>query len=464
MRKNNAGVHLSETNSAGASPPRLSSRALGWGAAVIVLAGVSFWWSQREPGESLDDLLTAEVGRGDIENTVTALGNLQPRNYVDVGAQVSGQLKKLYVEIGDTVAQGDLVAEIDAVVLSARVESTRAQLTAQRAQLIDREAQVLLAEDKYQRQVALKAEDATSEEAFQSAKATVDSAKAQLSVLKAQIQQTESGLKGDSATLGYSRIFAPIAGTVVSITAREGQTLNANQVAPIILRIADLSSMTVWTQVSEADVPKLRVGMDAYFSTLGNPDRRWRGTLRQILPTPELVNNVVLYTALFDVDNPDGELKTQMSAQVFFVVGSALDVVTVPVSALHAYVPPEGEIPAAPEAGTPPAPPGALPERGAARQGAGRMMREGMAGRGPRGEGNGRPRVQAVTVVDADGERSERRVVVGVTNRVLAQVIEGLEPGETVVSGKKAAPAQPQPGQQPRGPGGGGGGGFRGFP
>lgn len=442
-----------------------------------MLAGALFWWSQREAGESLDDLLTAEVGRGDIENTVTALGNLQPRNYVDVGAQVSGQLKKLHVEIGDTVAQGDLVAEIDAVVLSARVESTRAQLTAQRAQLIDREAQVLLAEDKYQRQVQLKAEDATSEEAFQSAKATLDSARAQLNVLKAQIQQTESGLKGDSATLGYSRIFAPIAGTVVSITAREGQTLNANQVAPIILRIADLSSMTVWTQVSEADVPKLREGMDAYFSTLGNPDRRWRGTLRQILPTPELVNNVVLYTALFDVDNPDGELKTQMSAQVFFVVGSALDVVTVPVAALHAYVPPQGEAPAAPGAGTPPAAPGASTEAavagqvpgerprgprpgafgegGPGREGAGRMMR------GPRGEGTGRPRVQAVTVVDEEGNRSERRVVIGLTNRVLAQVIEGLEPGETVVSGRKTAPAQPQAGQPPRGPGGGG---FRGFP
>lgn len=442
------------------------------------------WWLQRDAGESIDDLLTAEAKRGDIENTVTALGNLQPRNYVDVGAQVSGQLKVLHAGIGDMVEQGDLVAEIDATVLSARVESTRAQLTAQRAQLVDREAQVLLAEDKYQRQVQLKAEDATSEEAFQSAKATLDSARAQLDVLRAQIRQTESGLKGDSATLGYSRIFAPIAGTVVSITAREGQTLNANQVAPIILRIADLSSMTVWTQVSEADVPKLREGMDAYFSTLGNPDRRWRGTLRQILPTPELVNNVVLYTALFDVDNPDGELKTQMSAQVFFVVGQALDVVTVPVAALHAYVPPEGE---APPAGTtsatgqpgadlapqvrggvgetagerPRGPrPQAFGEGGPGREGL-RAMREGM-GR-PRGEISGRPRVQAVTVVDAEGNLSERRVIVGMTNRVLAQVIEGLEPGETVVTGKKSAPPVPQVGPQQRGPGGGPGGGFR-FP
>jgi membrane fusion protein, macrolide-specific efflux system len=427
------------------------------------------------------------VERGDIESSVTALGNLQPRDYVDVGAQVSGQLKKLHVAIGDTVKQGALVAEIDAVVLSAKVESTKAQLAAQRAQLIDREAQVQLAEDKYQRQVQLKADDATSEEAFQSARQAFDSARAQVSVLKAQIQQTESTLKGDSATLGYSQIFAPLAGTVVSITAREGQTLNANQVAPIVLRIADLSTMTVWTQVSEADIPKLRLGMEAYFTTLGNPDRRWTGKLRQVLPTPELNNNVVLYTALFDVENPDGELKTQMSAQVFFVIDSVRDVISVPAAALHAWVPPEGEtdkaMPVPGEMPPPDAtadPPASGPPAGGAtgarpsREEFAKMRREGRLpqgmGRGPgsnREGGGRRPRVQAVTVITADGEQQERRVVVGLTNRVVAQVLEGLEPGETVVTGKRSATRTNQgPGGQPRavgGPPGGFGGGFRGF-
>ncbi len=459
-----------------------SRKSLVLGAVLLVIVGaVAFWWIKRDSGASLDDLLTAEVSQGDIENTVTALGNLQPRDYVDVGAQVTGQLKKIHVAIGDTVKQGDLVAEIDATVLSSKVESTRAQLAAQRAQLVDREAQVVLAADKYQRQVQLKADDATAEETFQSAKAAFDSATAQVSVLKAQIQQTESGLKGDSATLGYSKIYAPLAGTVVSLTAKEGQTLNANQVAPIILRIADLSTMTVWTQVSEADIPKLREGMDVYFTTLGNPERRWTGRLRQLLPTPELVNNVVLYTALFDVENPDGELKTQMSAQVFFVAGAARDVITVPVSALHAYVPPEAETAkgASAEAGAQ-GPVVATAEGAAAPSGADRPrrqrpegfaggagQREGMRpgmGRGPRADMSGRPRVQAVTVVDAEGKMSERRVVTGVTNRVMAEVLEGLMPGETVVSGKKSAPpAQQAAGPQQRGPGQGGGG-FRGFP
>ncbi len=481
---------MNDTNPGSAQGQRGWPRWLVAGAvAVVVAGGVGYWWFSRGDADGLDDLLTAQVARGDIESSVTALGNLQPRDYVDVGAQVSGQLKKLHVAIGDTVKQGALVAEIDAVVLSAKVESTKAQLAAQRAQLIDREAQVALAEDKYQRQVQLKADDATSEEAFQSARQAFDSARAQVSVLKAQIQQTESTLKGDTATLGYSQIYAPLAGTVVSITAREGQTLNANQVAPIVLRIADLSTMTVWTQVSEADIPKLRLGMEAYFTTLGNPDRRWTGKLRQVLPTPELNNNVVLYTALFDVDNPDGELKTQMSAQVFFVIDSVSDVVSVPAAALHAWVPPEGEAgkpgaepgagaapdAAAPDGGVPAVPPaagasGTRPSREEFAQ----MRREGRLpqgmGRGREGNRNGagrRPRVQAVTVITADGEQQERRVVVGLTNRVDAQVLEGLEPGETIVTGKRSATRTNQgPGGQQRavgGPPGGFGGGFRGF-
>lgn len=439
---------------------------------AVAIVGTAVWLLRSgSEGVSVDDLLTAEVGQGDIEETVTALGNLQPRDYVDVGAQVSGQLKKIYVAIGDTVQQGDLVAEIDAVVLSSRVEATRAQLVALRAQLVDREAQVGLAQDKFQRQVQLRNDDATSEEAFNSAKAALDSARAQLDVLKAQIQQSESSLKGDSATLGYSKIYAPMSGTVVSLTAREGQTLNANQVAPIILRIADLSTMTVWTQVSEADVPKLRDGMMAYFTTLGRPDRRWSGTLRQILPTPELVNNVVLYTALFDVDNPDGELKTQMSAQVFFIVAAAHDVVTVPVAALQPYRPPSpggaqsgesvdrnrdsGGRAAALRDGVP------FPEGGA--ENGGRRLREGFGREGGPRAGTplrvpGHPRPQLVRVIDAEGRIEERRVVIGVSNRVTAEVLEGLTPGEVVVTGEKTEQPPPQVGPQ-RGPGGG----FRGF-
>src|SRR5690606_5199909 len=141
--------------------------------------------------------------------------------------------------------------------------------------------------------------------------------------LSAEVLQAESNLKANETTLGYTRIYAPMDGTIMSLQARQGQTLNANQQAPIILRIGDLSTMTVWTQVSEADVAQLKPGMPAYFTTLGSGKQRWTGRLQQILPTPEILNNVVLYTALFDADNRDQQLLPQMTAQVFFVQDAA---------------------------------------------------------------------------------------------------------------------------------------------
>jgi macrolide-specific efflux system membrane fusion protein len=251
-------------------------------------------------------------------------------------------------------------------------------------------------------------DEATTADALQSAEATRKSALAQMDSVKAQIQQTGSTLRGDEANLGYTKIYAPIAGTVVSQAAKQGQTLNANQQAPIVMRIADLSTMTVQAQVSEADVPKLKVGMDVYFTTLGGDNRRFYGKLRQIPPTPTVVNNVVLYDALFDVANPDQALMTQMTAQVFFVVSSAKDAVLVPLPALHP----------------------AVVAAGAKRDG------RGGAGGDPRKQfASGRA---LVSVVGADGKVTEREVQVGVMNRVSAQIISGLEPGEKVVIGTRA--------------------------
>src|SRR4029079_11536632 len=127
-------------------------------------------------------------------------------------------------------------------------------------------------------------------------------------------------LRGDEANLNYTKIYAPMSGAVVTENAKQGQTLNANQSAPIVVRIADLSTMTVQSQGSEADVSKLRVSQDVYFTTLGNSSKRWYGKLRQINPTPDVVNNVVLYNALFDVENADRALMKQKTWRVFFVL------------------------------------------------------------------------------------------------------------------------------------------------
>jgi macrolide-specific efflux system membrane fusion protein len=376
--------------------------------ALLLAAGGAGWGWWRSLSAVTHVYATATVERGDIEDSTTALGNLQPLQYVDVGTQVSGQLRKIYVEIGATVKQGDLLAEIDPTVYVARVEADKAQLLNLKAQLADKQSQLLLARQQLQRQQNLMKANATSRDALQTSEAALRSASAQVDALQAQIQQTESTLKGDEANLGYTKIYAPMAGTVVSQTAKQGQTLNANQQAPIVLRIADLSTMTVWTQVSEADIGKLRIGMDAYFTTLGRPDRRWYGKLRQILPTPEIVNNVVLYDALFDVPNPKQELMTQMSAQVFFVSAAAKNVLLVPVAAL---------------------------------QTAGRPAHRGASGAAA-GAADAGTRYR-VRVLHDDGSIEERAVTIGVRNRVAAEVRSGLTAGERVIVGTRQPEATP---------------------
>ncbi|HLW05000.1 MAG TPA: efflux RND transporter periplasmic adaptor subunit [Azoarcus sp.] len=364
--------------------------------ACIVLALVFGAWLLRTTlfgnGNPSDAYIFATVERADLEDLVTATGTLQPREYVDVGAQVSGTLDYIHVEVGDEVEQDQLLAEIDPRVLRSRVEATRAQLRSQQAQLIERQANLELAEIQHRRQKNLMAADATSRESLQTAAAALRSARAQVTSLEAQIEQTQSNLSADEANLEYTRIVAPMRGTVVSIEARQGQTLNANQQAPNILRIADLSVMSVETEVSEADVGRLRIGMDVWFTTLGGNNNRWEGTLRRIDPTPTVTNNVVLYNALFDVPNPDRRLMTQMTAQVFFVIARAENTLTVPLGALSNL-----RVVASEEGQT--------------------------------------VRSAQVRVADAAGRVTPRTVEVGMTSRVSAQILSGLAEGERVVAG-----------------------------
>jgi macrolide-specific efflux system membrane fusion protein len=533
-------------------------------ALLITALGAAGWYAWKTWGGGApkpDEYVFASVQRGDIEDLVSATGALQPRDYVDVGAQVSGQVKKILVEVGSEVKEGDLLAEIDAEQSAARVDANRAQLRAQQATLIEREVSLAKAERDLQRQKNLLAEEATTIELVQNAETTLKTARTQLNSLKAQIDQVQASMRVEEANLKYTKIYAPMAGTIVSITARQGQTLNTNQSAPTVLRIADLSTMTVQTQVSEADVSKLRGGMQSYFTTLGSQGRRWYGQLRKVEPTPTVTNNVVLYNALFDVPNPNKSLMTQMTAQVFFVAAEARDVLMVPMSAVtiqrsasgaggsgrrERWGAASGPAPAAsaapgaamqvPAASAPniqatsaeanasaPAAGRERPrfdreawanmseddrqrmrsERQAARAASGargtadaardarprdasrsaapnanasapaadrpRMAAgSGMAsGNAPRG-----PRRATVKVATADGSIQEREVMVGISNRVHAEILSGLQEGERVVAGVKVpdAPkrntAQNQGanalGQGPGGiPGAAGGGGNR---
>lgn len=314
---------------------KMKGRSWLWIVIIVVVAGAAAaWWFWPED-DGQQRLNTSKVEVRDIEVVVTATGRLQPLDFVDVGAQVSGQLERIHVEVGDFVEAGDLLAEIDATVLEARLDGVRAQLRFQQAQLRERQASLDLALINLNRQQRLLADNATSEELVQSAEATARAESARLDAVQAQIEQTESSLRADEANLNYTRIFAPMSGTVTSIVARRGQTLNAAQTTPTILTIADLSVMRVEAQVSEADISRLRDEMPVYFTTLGNRGQRWYSTLELIEPTPQVENNVVLYNALFDVPNEDGRLLPQMTTQVFFVVASAEQVLSVPAGAVR---------------------------------------------------------------------------------------------------------------------------------
>lgn len=354
------------------------------GLALLLLAvGLYVFYGNFGLGEKTAPQ-TVQVQQGDLVEQVTATGTLQPSGYVDVGAQVSGQLKVLNVEVGDTVSEGTLLAEIDPTVYVAQVDASRAQLRSQRAQLKDREAQLTLAKIQHWRQASLLAENATSRESLQSAEASLRSAQAQVEALTAQIAQTESSLRADEANLSYAKVMAPMAGTVVDIEARRGQTLNASQQSPTLMRIADLAVMTVEAKVSEADVSKLTPGMKVYFTTLGDAKQRWYSTLRKIEPTPEVENNVVLYKALFDIENPEGRLMSQMTTQVFFVLAEAKDALLVPISALTFNEPKNSK--------------------------------------------------QAqVTVLNSQGKSEARTVTVEVSNRIHAAITDGLSVGDTLV-------------------------------
>ncbi len=440
--------------------------------ALLAVAGGGYYWYRTAFQVEGDKPLVVTATVGDVENAVAAAGTLQPSNTVPVGAQVSGQLNKLHVQVGDPVEAGQLLGEIDARVQRNKVDSSRASIASAKAQIAARREALVLAEANWERQQRLWEEQATSKQEYDSARNNLASALASLTQQEQSIIQSEATLATDETLLEYTKIFAPISGTVVSIAMKEGTTLNATQQSPTIMQIANLTTMTVETQISEADTGKVYPGMPVYFTTLGSGGRRWVSTLRQILPTPTATNNVVTYTGLFDIDNGDGALLSGMTTQVYFVTSSAHNVLTVPVGALAFVDAGRGGELAGRVAGArgPGAPPGASGGRG---QGAPSGAFNGAASAGgepaaradgefgslpsgsfPQGDVRRRgaagmaaarpaaPRQAKVRVVAADGSIADREVTVGVMSRVTAEVISGLTEGEQVVAGiAQAAPA-----------------------
>lgn len=315
---------------------------MGLIAITVIAVGLYLYLSPKEQVY----YLTSPVERGDLEVNILAYGKMEASQQVDVGAQVSGQIKNMYVALGDRVNKGELMVEIDDLPQQNAVKDGDARLKNAIASKVAKEAQLLNAKIHLERQQNLIKNGATTRADLDTAEANLKVYEAELEALVAQIAQSQIALDTAELDLTYTKITSPMDGIVVATVVKEGQTVNSSQTAPTIVKVADLSVMTIKAQISEADVTKLHPGMSAYFTILGEPNQRYEAVLRQIEPATETfqttVGNAVTnfteavyYNGLFDVQNLDLKFYIGMSTQVYIVLEDEQDVLTIPVSALR---------------------------------------------------------------------------------------------------------------------------------
>lgn len=298
---------------------------------LIVLSALLYWHFNLKPAV---DFKMVKVAKRDLQQNVLATGQLDALRKVDVGAQVSGQLESLNVEIGDRVKKGQLLGIIDPQQARNNVREGEARLRELHAQLQQALAEQQLASVTLQRNRELGKVQAVSRQDLDKFATELAVKKAQVGTIKAQIAKNQASLDTAKINLTYTRIEAPMDGEVVQITTLQGQTVIAAQQAPNILTLADMSTMLVKAQVSEADVINLKPGLKAWFTVLGDPNKRYDGLLKDIQPTPEKVNNAIFYYARFEVPNPQGLLRLQMTAQVHIQLSGVSNALVIPLAAL----------------------------------------------------------------------------------------------------------------------------------
>lgn len=372
----------------------------------LALIGVVF--VVRPFGGEKPNVTASPATFGDIEQTVISTGVLKPVKLVAVGAQVSGRVTSLEVRLNQKVKKGDRIAEIDSLPQQNALRTAEAALELARAQRVEKEAMLTLATSTLARHQALLMQKATSRVDFETTEATVKTTRAQIAALDAQIIQAMVALETARINLGYTRITAPIDGTVLAVVTQEGQTVNAVQSAPTIVILGDLDTMTIRAEISEADIIRAKPGQPVYFTILGDHERRYEASLESIDPAPDSIRNdssfsavasstssssssssptssAIYYNGVFKVPNPDGSLRTYMTAEVHIVLGRAEHVLTIPSAALQEKA------------------------------------------------SNGFYRVQ---VVDASGAITSRIIQIGLDNKITAEVVSGLKEGERVVTGQ----------------------------
>lgn len=373
---------------------------------LIAAAGLGWWYYSSRDTDVAPVTVAARVGN--VTETVLASGVIEAKQLVSVGARVSGQIETMAVSLGDEVKQGDLIAQIDSQDQKNDVLQAEADLANIEAQIAAKQASLRKAELYLDRQEKLVKQDHVSQEEVESAISDVLVDKAELEALKAQKSRAEVTVSTAKIALERTRITAPISGTVVAVVVDEGQTVNAIQSAPTIVKLANLDKMVVKAEISEADVVHVHPGQDVAFTILGEPDTEFVAVVRAVEPAPSEIEDsdtintdeAIYYNGLLDVDNPDHKLRIGMTTQVSIVLDKAEGVLTVPAAAL---------------------------KRGA--------------------DG------YYVQVYDARaGTSREQNVEVGLNDKVIAEIRSGLSAGDLVVTGTAVAAASSSGGTRIRPP------------
>jgi macrolide-specific efflux system membrane fusion protein len=378
---------------------------------LAALVGGGWWyWSSRTAEAAEVDPATIAVTRGTVESTVLASGTVEARTLVSVGARVSGQVEELAVALGDEVGAGDLVAQIDNLEQQNTLARARADLKQIEAQIAAQRASMREAELSVTRTTQLNEKSLASDATREAAEAAVAVARANLDALLAQKASAEISVAAAELDLERTRVTAPVAGTVVAVVTSEGQTLNAAQSSPTIVKLADLDRMVIKAEISEADVVRVKPGQTASFTLLGEPEAAYEATVSSVEPAPASIaeadeidtSEAIYFIGRLDVGNPDRKLRIGMTAQVRITLDRASDVLTVLSSVL-----------------------------------------------GPR-QADG---THVVEVWDAATRTREDRVVtVGLNNNVTAEIVSGLAEGELVVADRTSGSSAAMTFRGPRSP------------
>ena len=311
---------------------------------LLVAAGVAYYFFSSNSKQETT-YLTESVTRGNVEKTVIASGSVESVNEVDVGAQASGKITKLYVKLGQEIKKGEMIADIDSTTQINTLNTKKAALVSYQAQLKAKKTAYDVALSSYNRLSKLYTQKATSLDSVNTAKSTLDNAKAEMEAVEANIKQAEIEVNTAETNVGYTKITAPMDGTVISVPVSEGQTVNANQTTPTIVTIADLSKMKIKPEISEGDITKVKAGQEVSFTILSDSQTVYHSVIDSVDPantttsdssstsslssSSSSTTSAIYYYANVLIDNPDRTLRIGMTTENNIKIANAKDVLLV---------------------------------------------------------------------------------------------------------------------------------------